>query len=411
MTEARRLVGTGREGDFVHQTQQMGTEEGFKHVSKTWLDKCWTYGQTIQAIERNRAEIEDFKLPLKAFTPAITDEGKFVMRMRDGLDFTPTPFALRKHLAPLAGVSSWQVESLLNPVTDSKGNTVRERDERDFQVLCDLLNNGLRDRDPDKRHLFRTQKDGTLRAVLTDSYQIIDNVWYLHTLESIIPNGRMSHWRNDGDHSTMWGNILIPDSLREETDSDYGGMLSIGNSEIGRRKLRCTPSIFRAICMNGCIWDQVQGVAFVQVHRGERQTNTLRERLKISINKQIPLLGNAIDDLLKTRDIAWDGVSVKPLFAMFHHKHGLNKRATTDLLDCWREEANETPDLKKTAFAVINSVTRSGRKSEDPEVWAQRDELGGTLLNYDKKDWQRFFRGAKELKTKEVEEAYVCSNN
>jgi hypothetical protein len=310
-------------------------------------------------------------------------------------------------------VSSWQVESLLQPVTDAKGNVKRERDERDFRVLCDLLTNGLRDRDRDKTHLFRTQKDGTLRAVLTDSYQIIDNIWYLQTLESIVPQARMSHWRNDGDHSTMWGNILIPDSLREETDSAYGGMLSIGNSEIGRRKLRCTPSIFRAICMNGCIWDQEEGVSFTQVHRGEKQSNTLRERLKISINKQIPLLGNAIDDLLKTRDIVWDGGSVKPLFAMFHHhkKHALSKRATTDILVCWREEANETPDLKKTAFCIINSVTRSGRKSEDPEVWAQRDELGGTLLGYDDKDWKRFFRGAKELKAKEVEEAFVYSNN
>jgi hypothetical protein len=37
--------------------------------------------------------------------------------------------------------------------------------------------------------------------------------------------------------------------------------------------------------------------------------------------------------------------------------------------------------------------------------------LGGTLLGYDDKDWKRFFRGAKELKAKEVEEAFVYSNN
>lgn len=411
MAEARRLVGTTRVGDFVHASQQMGMEEGFKHVSQTWLNKCLTYGQTTQAIEKNRAEIEDFTVPLKTFTPAINDDGKFVIRMRDGLDFTPTPFALRKHLAPLAKVSSWQVDSLLQPIVDTKGKIVRERDERDFKVLCDLLSNGLRDRDEDKRYLFRTQKDGTLRAVLTDSYKIIDNLWYLSTLESIVPQARFSHWRNDGDHSTMWGNILIPDSIRKETDSEYGGMLSVGNSEIGRRKLRCTPSIFRAICMNGCIWDQVKGVAFTQVHRGEKQTNTLRERLKIAIDKQIPLFGNAIDDLLKTRDIAWDGGSVKPLFAMFHYKFELSKRATTDILDAWREEAGETPDLKKTAFSVINSVTRSGRKNPDPEVWAQRDELGGKLLGYDDKDWKRLFRHAKELKAKEVEEAFVYSVN
>lgn len=402
-----KLVGTGRQGDFVHQTQQMGTGEGFKNVSQLWLNQCLTYSQTISRIEQGRAEIEDFTQPLNAFQPAVNDQGKFVMRMRDGLDYTPTPFAIRKHIAPLARVSSWQVDSLMTPVLDVKGKIVRERDERDAKVLCDLLTNGLRDRDASKRYLFRTQKDGTLRAVLTDSYRIIDNVWYLQLLESIIPQGRFSHWRNDGDFSTLWGNILIPDSIRAETDSDYGGMLSIGNSEIGRRKLRCTPSIFRAICMNGCIWDQTKGVSFVQVHRGEKQTNTLRERLEISINKQIPLMGNAIGDLLKTREIGWDGVSVKPLFATFYYEFGMSRRSTTDVLEAWREEATEVPDLKKTAFAVINSVTRSGRKSEDPEVWSQRDELGGTLLGYDAKDWKRLFRKAKDLRVKEVENAFV----
>ncbi len=407
----KKLVGTGRAGDFVHQNQTMGTEDGFKHVSKLWLDKCLTYAQVGQRIESHRAEIEDFKLPLGRFQPSIGDDGQFVVKLQDGLTYKPTPFALSKHIAPLCNVSSWQAKALTEPVTDRKGNHVRDRDDRDAKVLCDLLGNGMRELDKSKVHLFRTQKDGTLRAMLSSGYQIIDNLWFLETLNTILPGGRFSHWREDGDYSTLWGNILIPDSLRKEADSDYGGMVSIGNSEIGRRRLRCTPSIFRAICMNGCIHDQVKGLSFEQVHRGNAQYKTLRERLKIAIDKQIPLMGNAIDDLLKTRDIVWDGASVKPLFAMLHHNHNLSPKETTDVLEAWREEASETPDLKKTAFALINSVTRSGRKHENPEVWFQRDELGGKFLGYEDKQWKKMFRDAKELSVKEVEEAFVFSNN
>ena len=98
--------------------------------------------------------------------------------------------------------------------------------------------------------------------------------------------------------------MLIPDTIREESDSDYGGMLSIGNSEIGERRISSMPSIFRAICMNGCIWDQTAGKGINQVHRGKIDLDQLFLVIKENLEVQIPLLPQGIERLLGTRRMA-----------------------------------------------------------------------------------------------------------
>lgn len=405
-----KLVGTGNAGNFVHQSQEMGTGEGFKNVSKHWLDTgCLTYSQVIDRIERGKAEIEDFRVPLGRFQPTVNDAGKFVFRHQDGNDYSPTQYSL-VNVAKMCDISTWQASRLSQPITDRDGNVIRTPDAQDAETLRVLIANGLRRLDAKKKYLFRTQKDGTLRAVLSEQYVIMDNHWFLETLVSIIPDGRFSHWRDDGDRSTLWGNILIPDSIREEQDSDYGGMVSISNSEIGRRVLGCTPSVFRAICMNGCIWDQTKGTKFKQVHRGKVEHAPLRERLREHIHSQIPLITTAIDALLAKRDIVWDGASVRPIFAKVADRHHLSKRAATDIYRAWQEEANETPPLKKTAFAFVNAVTRSGRKSPDPATWVERDTLGGTLAAMDAKKWNSLFRDAKHMDAEEVDSHFMSVN-
>ncbi len=410
MAESTVLVGTGTSGDFVAKSQEMGTGDGFKHVSKSWLDTgCLTYSQTIDRIEQGKAEIEDFRVPLGAFLPAVNDSGKFVFRMTDGGDYQPTVYCL-SNISKIFDISLWQSTRLSQPVTDKDGKVLRRPDQGDAETLCHLVSNGFRRLDGKKKYLFRTQKDGTLRAVLSEQYKILDNHYFVETLASIIPGGRFSHWRDDGDKSTLWGNILIPDSIREEQDSDYGGMISISNSEIGRRVLGCTPSVFRAICMNGCIHNQKKGTAFKQVHRGNVDTSSLRDRLRTHITSQIPLISTAIDMLLGKRDIVWDGSSVRPVIAQLADRNNFSKKTATEVYRAWQEEANETPALKRSAFAFINAITRSGRKQNDPAEWVRRDEIGGELVAMDSKKWKGLFHNAKEMDVKEVEGYFVGVN-
>ncbi len=54
-------------------------------------------------------------------------------------------------------------------------------------------------------------------------------------------------------------------------------MVSVSNCEIGKRALGSLPSLFRAICMNGCIWGQAYGEKIKVVHRGEIDLDQLEQ--------------------------------------------------------------------------------------------------------------------------------------
>lgn len=402
-----QLQGKGHSGDVVHKYQEMGTAQGFRNVSGKWLDKCKSFDAVTKLVTEGKAEIEDFRVPFKAMTPRLNDQGHFVMAY-EGRDFRPTSFAM-EHIAKQAGVSTYDVEVLTGARTDRND---RQRDRpQDREALMSLLTAGFGIIDPNKEFLFRTQKDGTLRAWLSKEYLIMDNLAFLEILNEIIPGGLYSHWKDDGDKSTMWGNVLIPDSIRQEEDSEYGGLFAIGNSEIGRRNLSARPSLFRAICMNGCIWDQTKGSTYRKIHRGNSiDLMALRHELSTHLNKQIPLVTGVIDRLMASREFGWDGAGARPVFAAVGQRFRLTKKVNTEILQAWRVQANEEPafsgdgnPLRRTAFAVINAVTRSSQDSTTtPESWVQRDELGGKLLNMDRNAWAGIVSTAKSLAKEDV---------
>ena len=37
-------------GDFVRDSQDMGTKEGFRSVSKLWLDQCGTFDHVLEQL-------------------------------------------------------------------------------------------------------------------------------------------------------------------------------------------------------------------------------------------------------------------------------------------------------------------------------------------------------------------------
>src|SRR5690606_24449301 len=88
-----------------------------------------------------------------------------------------------------------------------------------------------------------------------------------------------------------------------------------GNSEIGIRRLYSQPSVFRAICMNGCIWDAEKGTQLSVVHKGNTNLADLASAIESNLQSQIPLLSNGVDKLLDTRQLSCDRVNpVKVLF-------------------------------------------------------------------------------------------------
>jgi hypothetical protein len=401
-----KLVGTEQtkaEGNFVLQGQQLATKEGFRNVSKIWYTQTISYEDGLQRIANEKAKREDILCTVKNMVPAVEGD-TFGFRYVDGRFFRPTEHAIT-HIGGKADTGTWFPMNLLRPATDVKGKQLYARDRGDAETLAYAIANGFRRLDQSKKFLFRTYTDGTLRAMLTERYAIVDNEWFIDVLRKLIPGGRLSHWQGDAD--TIYGNILIPDTIREEKDSDYGGMLSLSNCEIGTRRIDAVPSIFRAICMNGCIWGQTKGEGLSKVHRGKIDLDEFEFKIRKHLNKQIPLLPQGIDKLLATRTVGWDGASAKVVIAQLAKDNKLAKGEATAVLLGYHEERTLTPEYAQTLFGVTNAVTRAAQKLGSPAGWVKFDELGGRLATMKPADFDTLVSKAKHLKTEEVEDVYA----
>lgn len=401
------LQGQTRQGDFVHANQDMAKPEGFKCVSRIWYDKTQPISFGIDQILDMAKQREDILCPAKHMGLGINTAGLLVLEYIDGREFLPTDHAT-KQLATWCNVSHQFVKDMTRPVLHQNGKVKYERDQRDREALLEVFRNGYRRLEPDKNFRFRTYTDGTLRAMLSDRYAIVNNTWYLETLAELFreiggDEPRLSHWKGDAD--TIYGNILIPDTCRAESDSDYGGMISVGNCEIGIRRLSQLPSIFRAICMNGCIWDQEKGQKIDKVHRGEIDLNDLRKNIALNIHDQIPLIQAGIDRFLALRNKAIEKeVSLSNIFAMIAKENQMSfgvQGQAAKMAEQYRNFEMENRNL----FGVINAITRTGQLY-GPAEWVRFDEVAGKYMTYSDSQWDSFKTRAKAMDPKDRDKVY-----
>lgn len=390
-----KLQGTDatKSQDFVLKTQTVAADSGFKHVSKKWYDKCISYDVGLKKMAEDRANTEDIKCSLMEIIPHVENDKFCLMHLKTGKMFKPTEYAMEQ-------LGNWIGAGTLYP------NKLYGGDKGDADTLRYITMNGWRKLGVDKQFLFRTRKDGTLRAMLSSQYLEVDNEWFIESLKKIIPGGMLSHWKGDSD--TVYGNVLIPDTIRAETDSDYGGMLSISNCEIGSRRLSTSPSIFRAICMNGCIWGQTKGETFERRHRGKLDMVDLFKRIKENLMIQIPLLPQGIEKLLGTRSLGWDGAEMKPLFAQVAIDHNFSKVQARSVMKTWGEAESENRNM----FGVINSITRYGQ-TQSNSAWVEMDQIAGNLTKYGSKPdmWDSLTSRAKSLTVKQVDDVFERVSN
>ena len=394
------LKGQGTSGDFVLNSQTIATDEGFSHVSKTWYDKTLSYDEGMELLESERGQREDFLIPRSEIAfdvREIDGQWKFGAEIDDRF-FVPTDHALVQLVSKACnGKGTGFVRDLTNDHPKFK------RDEFDARTIRGIITNGIRRVDASTKYKIRCHNDGTMRAFLSERYAEVDNRWYLEQIKNIIPAGRLSHWK--GDSNTIWGNVLIPDTIREEDDSDYGGMVSIGNCEIGKRNVKSLPSVFRAICMNGCIWDQTKGSEIKVRHIGDIDLNSLAMKLRNNIEAQIPLLPQGIQRMLGIRAKGTDGVPMKNLIAATAETHKIDKRGASAVLQAWIKDESPIAPEDRSLFDIVNSVTRAGQ-SLDNQSWVRFDQIGGQLVNYTDNQWANLKSRAESYDDKDFKRVF-----
>lgn len=380
-------------GSFV-RTLEGATGKGFAegtHVHKDWWAKTKTFEQVMQDTQTAIDNREDILAETKSIS-CVSENDDFYFKLGDGRKFRPTDHAIEQ-FSVRTGVTS---SSFLREMRNIEGF-----DSHDANTMAIVGNNALRRIEPDKKFRLRTYTDGTCRAFVTEQYAPVDNRWYLEVLQEFIPGGRFSHWR--GDEDTIYGNVLIPDTIMDygSDDSDYGGMISVGNCEIGTRRISQTPSLFRAICMNGCIWGQTAGEKIRRVHRGNIDLDSLKLEIAKNIQYQIPLLAPGIKKFLDTRTMETGKASIKGIIASVSSDYKLSKKEATEFLSQYGEFESEHRNL----FGIINGLTRAGQKF-DNKVWVRFDEIAGSLMDTSAERWNTILRRADTFTDKDYEKVY-----
>ena len=387
--EYQPIEGKGNQGQFVHAGQDMASKQGFGNVSKLWYDKTISYDEGMELLEHDRGHRQDYLVTrgqMQFDVRPVDGRIRFGVEIDDQF-YVPTDHALKLMVSKSCnGKGTGFVKSLVDNLYDAKENVKIERDMQDAQTVLTIIRNGIRRTPVDTKFKVRCHDGGTMRAFLSEKYAEVDNRWYLDQIKNIVPAGRLSHWRGDSD--TIFGNVLIPDTIREEDDSDYGGMVSIGNCEIGKRNVMSLPSLFRAICMNGCIWDQTEGFEIKVRHIGVIDLDALSVKIRDNIEKQIPLIPMGIERLLGIRAKGTDGIPVKNLIAATAQTHKVDKRGASAILTAWVADESKIAPEERSLFDIVNSVTRAGQ-SLDNKSWVDYDKLGGTLMNYNDRQWTK----------------------
>ena len=395
MTFLKPSKDTKDAGSFVRGLQgETGT--GFAsgtHVHKDWYAKTQSFDDVLQKAELAAQNRKDLMVNRNELSAAVSATGGFVLRHNEsGDEFKPTDHCLQQ-LSGRAGVKS---ASILREM-----RTAKLFDRQDAETMVALVDNSIRHVKADKVFRLRTYTDGTARAMLTDQYAPVDNRWYLNVLKEFLPMGRFSH--NKSDEDTMYANILLPDTIIDKStddDSDYGGMVSVGNCEIGKRRLSQYPSIFRAICMNGCIWGQKKGQKISKVHRGTINLDSLKVAIAENISLQLELLPTGLDKFLATRAQGFKG-SAKSIIAAVAQDCRLNKVEAMETLKQYGQHETH----HKSLFGVINAITRAGQTGSN-EGWVRLDEIGGSLLEVTPNRWDKLNTIASTMNDKDFDRVF-----
>jgi hypothetical protein len=330
--------------------------ETHRHVAKVWQDKCVSlesFYSTLKAQDANKVDV------VKA---------ESAIRLKDSatlLDGTP----LTK-----SGMNS------LRLFTDIPSSMISFMEERGYNdELVKFVNDELNRREREwsnkgkesREFRVRTRHDDdgntVARAIVSERYGVIDNLEAMEMIIDALPSkdaikdALASHLHNDGDD--MFGNLLLPDNIKSEPDSDYGVGIAFRNSEVRNSTFKVSPFLFRAICLNGMIWGrQDSSIKVNQRHMGNIDKQELREEVRRAIvvalsqgNDLLTLLGHSKHVEVKNPEqviaqLSRDNKMTIAQGKLWHKGY----------LESLQEASGHSHD--RTAFGIVNGLTRSAQQ-------------------------------------------------
>ena len=323
-----------------------------RHVAKVWQDKCTPFSDFIETVKSQSTNKVDVVKPESEIRL------KDVDTLVDGTPLTDSGMnSLRVFADMPSSIISFLKEREYNDDLVKYMNTELDRRET-------LWNNkGKEKRTFNVRIRHDGEGNNVVRAIVSERYGVIDNSEAMEMVANALPSlndALASHLFNDGDD--IYGNILLPDYMKSEPDSDYGVGIAFKNSEIRNSTFKISPFLFRAICLNGMIWGRMNSELSVnQKHMGKIDLGDLQlqvtQAIKVALtqgNDMLTLLGYAkqvkvTNPVAVIAQLARDEKMTIEQGKLWHKGY----------LDSLHERHGDVHE--KSAFGIINGLTRSAQ--------------------------------------------------
>ena len=202
--------------------------------------------------------------------------------------------------------------------------------------------------------------DGTARAFLSDRYRRIDNFDIAETVIPILQDLDVSFESNEVTDSKMYIKVVNKRITKEVKPGDYvqSGIM-ITNSEVGMGTVTIQPLLYRLVCTNGMIVNDMKTGATRRRHIGRRNT-VLNDDYTLYADDTLLADNRAL--MLKIRDTiqhSLDEVHFTNLVDMMHQ--ATEAKITTENIPAMVQLA--APDFgitKKESEGILNHLIREG---------------------------------------------------
>jgi hypothetical protein len=359
MTNANEIV-IAAPSYVVYQTDVISSPAEFACETELGIHGQ-TLRQAIQVARIKHNETNDTLLPLSELIPSVNNQGKFCFVL-DGKEYIPNDNAVLQIAKAADIIGGFCLDLLRNREgTRLQRNGSIVRDAQDSETLVAVYNNALRRLPQNKKFVFRTRNDGTLRAMVSDRYTSIPNVWLMEQVLKIVPDALFAHWYGNSD--SLYVNLLIPSAVGKE----FIGGLHLSNCEVGIRQCDTMLSALNPQSL-ACYNFQPKGSKGIKgLHRGKIDLDDLGLQVQDNVHRQLTLLPKVLSEIASS--------AASPMLNNFQD--------TLKFLGVDKKVADEIRLSTGSPLDLATAVSLAGQMF-DCEVRFQCEGVAGNLLTNDR---------------------------
>lgn len=251
-----------------------------------------------------------------------------------------------------------------------------------------------------KMRMIRTL-DGTARAFLSDRYRRIDNFDIAQTVLPILGNLNVTFASNEVTDSRLYIKVVNERLTKEVKPGDYvqSGVI-ITNSEVGLGTVTIQPLLYRLVCTNGMVVNDVHTrTRRRHIGRGNQADDdfvlyaddtlladdrALMLKIRDTINAALDEVHftNLIDNMRTATEVKIETTNIPKMVELAAPTFGFTKKESEGILDHLIREG----DL--TMYGFANAVTRYAQDVESYDRSTELEEIGYNVLTMPAHTWR-----------------------